>query len=122
MTTVSVSYNPEWNCIVNVITGDVDKAATIELVDKVAELSEQYDCKRVINDIREAENKLSVTELFYLPERTIKGSFDRSWKRVLVVTEFYDEVLFYEDTANNQGIRLKVVTSMEDALAWLNED
>jgi hypothetical protein len=119
---VNVTYNPQWNCIVSTWVGSLDKPATIEFTEKLAELSETHDCKRVINDIRQAENKLSVTELFYLPGRVIQGKFDRSWKRAIIVEEFFDEALFYEDTATNQGIRVKVVTSMEEALEWLNQD
>ncbi|MCB9203769.1 MAG: hypothetical protein H6603_02225 [Flavobacteriales bacterium] len=122
MPTVSASYNPEWNCIVSTWVGSLDKSATIEFIDKLAELSETHDCKRVINDIRQAENKLSVTELFYLPGRVIQGKFDRTWKRAIVVKEFFDEALFYEDTATNQGLRVKIVTSIEEALAWFDED
>jgi hypothetical protein len=122
MSHVTAKYHPEWNCIVSTWVGSLDKPATIEFTDKLAELSEIHDCKRVINDIRQAENKLSVTELFYLPGRLIQGKFDRTWKRAIVVEEFFDEALFYEDTATNQGIRVKVVTSMEEALEWLNQD
>ena len=117
---VDVVYNSNWNCIVNTIIGAVDTPSTEELISSVAALSEKHNCRRCITDIRQAENQLSIMELYYLPERAVQGNFDRTWKRAIVVNELFDEAIFYEDTANNQGLMVRIFTSTEDALDWLN--
>lgn len=89
------------------------------MVRKMIEISEVYKCKRVIHDISGAENKFSITDLYYLPSKVAAKGFDRTWKRAIIVKELFEEVEFYEDTANNQGVQVKVFTKIEDALKWL---
>ena len=89
-------------------------------LEKIQGLAEVHDCKALINDIREAESGLSVTDLYYLPQRSVKGAFNHSWRRAILVKNVFDEAAFYEDTASNQGLDTKVVTSVSEALDWVH--
>lgn len=116
---VNTYYNSDWNCIVNTFRGSVDKTTMDEMLQNMVTISEVHDCKRCIHDIRQATNMFSITELYFLPEKMVQKGFDRTWKRAIVANERFKEAEFYEDTANNRGIKVKVFTSMEDALKWL---
>lgn len=116
---IEVTYNLEMNCIESVISGILDKHAALNSAEKVAKLSEQHNCRRCLTDIRNAELSLSVVDLYQLPPQLVKGNLDQTWKRAILTNELIEEAFFYEDTATNQGLQVKVFVDQEAALKWL---
>ncbi len=82
-------------------------------------LAKDHKCKRFLNDMREAEIKLSITDLYYASAEAILSEFDRTWKRAILVKEKTRELEFYEITASNKGLTLKVFEDYDEALDWL---
>lgn len=119
-TTISVAYNSEWGCVVNTITGPIAQEDAERSIQQVSALCTEHGCKRILNDIRLAQNKLSVAELYHLPKKAVGPGLDRTCKRAILVQEMFADARFYEDAASNAGIRVKVFDSLDNALQWLH--
>ena len=117
---VQVVYNSEWGCIVNTISGTITQEVASEAANKIAQLAKLHNCIRCLNDVREATSQLSITNLYYLPDKVAELGVGRSMKRAILVKERFEESSFYEDTTANKGIRVKVFTDLDEALNWLH--
>ncbi len=69
--------------------------------------------------MREAEIKMSIADLYYVSAEAIVEEFDRSWKRAILVKEKTEEIEFYEITAKNKGLDLKIFDNFDEAMTWL---
>ena len=83
-------------------------------------MAKEHNCKRFLNDMRKANILLSVADLFDLPKLLSVEEFNRSWKRAVFVGENrFEEFKFYETTAINKGLQVKVFTEKSMAIEWL---
>jgi hypothetical protein len=115
----NVNYNQEHNCLIGNFEGDLDLENSKEYVKEVARKAKKNNCKRFLNDLRKANIKLSIVDLYYMPEMVILEELDRTWKRAVVVKENMEKVDFYETTAHNRGLRVKVFNDINKAIEWL---
>jgi len=88
-------------------------------VQEVVHRAKENNCKRFLNDLQIANISLSIADLYETPAMVLQEEFDRTWKRAVVVKEGSDKTDFYETTASNRGISIKVFTHKNEALAWL---
>lgn len=116
---ISVTYDEAHDCLVGKYVGVLEPKNVKEYGDEILRLTRIHDCKRLLNDMREAEIKLSITDLYYASAEAIMGEFNRNWKRAVVVKEKTEEMDFYEITATNKGLTIKVFDDYKEALAWL---
>jgi hypothetical protein len=116
---ITVTYDEVHDCLVGKYVGRFEPGDVREYGNEIIKLARIHNCKRFLNDMREAEIKLSITDLYYASAEAIMSEFDRDWKRAIVVKEKTKEMEFYEITASNKGLTLKVFDSYEKALAWL---
>ena len=116
---IHVTYDKAHNCLIGKYTGVLESGNVKEYGDEIVKWTRIHPCKRFLNDMRDAEIKLSITDLYYVSSEAIMSEFDREWKRAVVVKEKTKELEFYEITASNKGLTLKVFDDYEKALAWL---
>ena len=99
--------------------GEVD-----EIITKTAKIAKENDCRLIFNDFREVSRKLSILQIYELPDRirTIFTSFGINvglYKRANVVAKDWDEYIFHENVMVNRGQKEKVFTDMDEAKKWL---
>lgn len=116
---ISVVYDESLNCLIGKYVGIFEPKHVNAYGNEILKLAKIHRCKRFLNDLREAEFKFSITDLYYASAEAIVGEFDRSWKRALVLKEKTKETEFYEITANNKGLTLKIFDNYNEALEWL---
>lgn len=116
---ISVVYDEKHNCLIGKWIGAFELKHVEEYGDEILSLAKIHKCKRFLNDMREADIKLSITDLYYASAEATTGEFDRTWKRALVVKEKTKEIEFYEITASNKGIIIKIFDDYNEALEWL---
>ena len=118
---IRVTYNKTHNYLIGKYTGVLESGNVREYGIEILKWVRIHNCKRFMNDLREAVIKLSITDLYYASSTAIMSEFDLTWRRAVLVKNYTKEMEFYEVTAANKGLALKVFDSHEKALAWLLE-
>lgn len=116
---ISVTYDEVHNCLYGKAVGAFEPKHVKEYGDEILRVARIHNCKRFLNDMREADLRLSITDLYYASAEAMIGEFDRTWKRALIVKELTKEIEFYEITATNKGLIIKVFDNYDEALKWL---
>lgn len=90
------------------------------------QMAKEQGCFRVLNDMRGATLKLSMVEVYNLPNliaetASTAGLQVYKFKRALVISE--DQVLlpFFENVSRNRLHKLRLFHSIESAEQWLFE-
>ncbi len=117
-----LEYSSEYDVLIARFSGTFTPETSEQYFGEIAAAAAKHPCRRFLNDIREAQWVSTISDMFYFPNKVIRETFDRSWRRALVVRqEDYDDIEFYEIAAVNKGLSLKIFTDYGEALAWLRE-
>lgn len=116
----NVTYNKEHNCLLGKGFGVFSIEMIEPYIAKIDKMATEYKCRRFVNDLSMADIKFSVSELFFTPPKVVARNFDRNWVRAIVVKKITDDWSFYETTALNQGLKVKIFTSLKDAYGWMD--
>ncbi len=119
-----VIYNSELHIVESRLQGDMTLGEVDEIITKTAKIAKENDCRLIFNDFREVSRKLSILQIYELPDRirTIFTSFGINvgpYKRATVVAKDWDEYIFHENVMINRGQKEKVFTDMDEAKKWL---
>ena len=114
-----ITYNQEHNFLMGKFIGDLNSENAKVYMNEIERAAKKHDCKRFINDLREATILLSIGDFYNAPARMATGAFGRSWRRAIVVKQKLDKLDFFETTSANQGFYVKVFEDMDEALKWL---
>lgn len=116
----SVIYDQDLDCLTGKVDGNLGPENLGAYVEEIERMARKHPCQRFLNDCRNAVIKLSVIDVYDTPGLVIKENFGRRWKRALLVSEDeIDKARFFEDTANNRGVLVKIFTEEKEALDWL---
>ncbi len=115
----SVSYDPATECLMCRISGDVDPSLEDAFTDETLSLWREHGYKRLLNDLREANLKLSTPYLYFLPKRLEVAGFNRLVKRALVVSRAEIDVTCFEEASYIRGHQVKIFRDPEEAKQWL---
>ena len=114
-------YDQEHDCLVGHFTGDMDIQSAELYLKEVVPMTRKHDSKRILNDMRNANIKMGIMDIYKLPSIVIRDTFDRSWPRAVIVKEKNVKLLhFYETVALNRGIQVKIFTDIEEGIRWLS--
>lgn len=116
----TVIYNRDAEILTGHFTGTLDRQSLGDYVAEITRMASRYPCHRFLNDCREAVVQMSVVDIYETPALVVSEGFSHKWKRALLVAEEkYDDACFFEDAANNRGVKVKVFTDDAQAIAWL---
>ena len=123
----TVIYNSELHIVESKLQGDMTLGEVQEIISKIAKTAKEKDCRLILSDFREVSRKLSILEIYELPDRikTIFTSFDINvlqYKRANVVAKDLGDYVFHENVMVNRGQNEKVFTDIDQAKKWLKEN
>ena len=123
----TVIYNSELHIVEAKLQGDMTLGEVQETISKIAKIAKEKDCRLILSDFREVSRKLSILEIYELPDRikTIFTSFDINvlqYKRANVVAKDLGDYVFHENVMVNRGQNEKVFTDIDRAKKWLMEN
>lgn len=115
----NVAYSPEHDCLICTIAGDLNLEKVGDCVKQITEEAKKNNCKCLLNDLRRANLDLSIVDLYMTAEKVISKELDRSWRRAIVVDVDSEKAEFYETTAHNRGLSIRIFNDIDEALKWL---
>jgi hypothetical protein len=123
----TVIYNSELHLVESQLQGDMTVGEAEEIVTEIAKIAKEKDCQSIYIDFRNVSQKLSILEMYRLPDRTknIFAAFGMNillYKRANVVAKDLDDYIFHENVMVNRGQNEKVFTDIDQAKAWLMEN
>jgi len=123
----TVIYNSELHIVESKLQGDMTLGEVEEIVTKIAKTAKEKDCRLIFIDFRKVSQKLSILQIYRLPDRTknIFTSFGMNvllYKRANVVAKDLDDYIFHENVMVNRGQNEKVFTDIDQAKEWLMEN
>lgn len=119
--TYTIQYDPENNCIMASMKGDVSLKKFKEFVNILKQKIEKYNCNKIFNDVRKINSKLSTFEIYYLPKEIKKAGINEFCKRALVVANDLKDIEFFETVCVNNGQCVKIFRDPDDAIEWLRK-
>lgn len=123
----TVVYNSELHIVESKLHGDMTVGEAKEIVTKIAKTAKEKDCRSIFIDFRKVSQKLSILEIYKLPDHTrnIFAAFDMNiflYKRANVVAKDLDDYIFHENVMVNRGQNERVFTDIDQAKEWLMEN
>ena len=120
----TVIYNSELHIVESKLQGDMTLGEAEEIITKIAKTAKEHDCRLIFTDFREVSRKLSILQIYELPDCTknIFTSFGINvllYKRANVVADDLDDYVFHENVMVNRGQNEKVFTDIDKAKKWL---
>ncbi len=119
-----VIYNSELHMVESKLQGDMTLGEVEEIIAKIAKIAKEKDCRLIFTDFNEVSRKLSISQIYELPNR-IKNIFTSIginvwlYKRANVVAKDLDDYVFHENVMANRGQNEKLFTDIEKAKKWL---
>lgn len=109
------------------IVGKVDGQFTLKAAQQLAEeytkLIESTGIKRILNDVRGAQNEIRDIEGYhYAYEKVKEIGLPRDIRAAIVVDKNDSSYWFQETVALNAGYSVKVFFSYDQAVRWLTKD
>ena len=127
----SVHYDSKYDCVFARIEGEIEMKELDDFAKEVVKQTSEHDCRRLINDLRKAQVKLSTLELYELPHFIEGAGLDRLCKRAVVVSQDFDDYRFFENISRRRGHlveifadsdKFSIFRDMEKAKEWLGLD
>lgn len=116
-----VTYSEENNFLMGEGYGQFTEQMIEPYIIKIDRMAAKHDCKRFINNLSKVDIQFSISELFFTPTKVVAKYFDRTWARAIIVKKITDDWKFFETTAKNQGLNVKIFTSIQEAQKWFDE-
>jgi len=114
-----LNYDEEKNLIIGRINGEFDISTVKEMAKQTGKMIERTGCKKLINDLREANFKASTLEIYSLPNIVNSMGVPQGCKRAILVNNDFSDARFFEDVFFNTGNYLKIFKDYEQAIKWL---
>ena len=115
----SVTYDPETDCIYVSIEGELNLPLFNRMAAEVARCMNEHDCRRILNDLRQAIPAESAIDIYSMPKRAVEAGVAHTVKRALLVSDTASDFRFLETVFINRGNIVQLFTSIEDAKRWL---
>lgn len=120
----NVEYDEENDCVVFTLEGRFDLESAGVYASEMSRVLAAHDCKRLLNDFRGAEMRLSTMDTLNLQkvvnEIFAEAGVGRGLRRAAVVPkEAADIPLFFETVAANRGDNVRIFADMDAAMDWL---
>jgi len=95
----TVFYDSELGMVESELQGEMTLGEVEEIITKIAQLAKEKDCRLIFTDFRGVSRKLSILQIYELPDRikNIFATFDMNvllYKRANVVAKDLDDYIF----------------------------
>ncbi len=120
----TVIYNSDLHIVESKLQGNMTPSEVDEIITHIAQISKEQDCHLILMDFRNISQKLSMIQIFELPDR-VKNIFAAFGMNVLfytranVVANDLDDYIFHENVMVDRGQNEKVFTDIDKAIKWL---
>jgi len=114
-----IYYNEEQDYIVVTVDGEFALSNLKELAADVARFIEQYDCNRILNDLRRASLTQDSFNIYNMPKTASQAGIEPRYRRALVVSGHTSDFRFLETVFLNQGHNVKMFTDINAAMRLL---
>ena len=117
-----IIYQKEKGYIAVTVTGNFVLSALMDLAVDVAKRVAQYDCHRILNDMRQAKLTRDTLDIYSMPSGAREAGIVQHDKRALLVSEHSSDFHFLETVFINQGHQVKLFTQADEAVRWLLDE
>ena len=117
-----INYKKEHDYLAVTVEGGFALSNLKDLAADIAKSIAQYDCNRILNDMRQAKLTKGTIDIYNMPKTARSSGLDTYCKRALVVSEKSSDFHFLETVFRNQGHNVKMFTDIEDAMSWLLDE
>ena len=119
----SIDFDPQGFIHVT-LRGKLTMDLISTLVNEITQVVQEYQCFRLLIDIQEMEVKLSVAQVYALPDLFSQlaensGFTITSFKRALLMKQTHSLFHFFETISVNRGQNVHIFHDVEAARQWL---
>lgn len=115
----SINYDSSAHIVYVIVEGELNLSLLRGIASDVAQHVKKHNCKRILNDMRDAKPTKSIQEIFNMPKQANKSGVTPDIKRALVVSEYSSSFKFLETVFVNQGNTVHLFDCMSTAKSWL---
>ena len=115
----SIKYTNETNCIYVSIEGTFDLSLFDSMAAEVAQYVNEFGCRRILNDMRQATPIGSTFDIYSMPKHALEAGVTRNVRRALLVRGSFSQFRFLETVFVNQGNMVQLFNNIDDAKQWL---
>jgi hypothetical protein len=109
----SVKYHPKFDCVFAKIEGKIDIKIAQEFAKEAIKQTAEHNCRKLLNDLRKAQVKLSTFDIYHLPSSIEKAGLDHLCKRALLVSRDFDDYRFFENISRSHGHLVEIFTDSD---------
>jgi hypothetical protein len=103
------------------VIGEFDNQELSKVSTALIEAQQEHDCYNILFDCRRAVSKLRTIEIHQRPKVAQSLGLSMHSKIAVVYKIQVDDYQFYENTAYNQGMIVKLFSDFRKARKWLLE-
>jgi len=116
-----ITHDADTDCVRTLIEGELDMDLVRKIANDLRDVAFHNGCKYYLSDIRQADVKLNLWEIYELPELTA-SVLPPSFRAALIVRSESDLSRFYQNASRNYDQSIKVFTDIQAAERWLFDD
>ena len=122
----TITYNSEAHIVEIKVQEDLLLSEAKEILSETARAIKEHNCFLTLTDMREATNKLSILEIYKLPEllsaalASLEINLHRM-RRAIVVEKDLKDYNFFETVTINRAQYAKLFFDIDEAKKWLLE-
>ncbi len=125
--THTINYNPETRIIEIKVQGDFSLKEVREIISESMRVAKEQNCFLILNDLREAKLKISIVEVYEIPNiisglLAPSGHHAHEFKRAFVAPTGLTDYRFFETVSTNRGQTAKLFYNIDKARKWLIEE
>jgi hypothetical protein len=117
-----VGFNTRWSCIHSVFSGPVTTQDSDDATVEALSLARGNVRHLFFTDLMSAESRLSIFDIYYIPEKWLAAGASKANRLVLVAPaegKLWDDVRFYEHRCCSRGWDVKAFSCRQRAIDWL---
>ena len=115
-----ITYDPKIDCVVNTISGDLDKNLVGNFFMEVGKVAAENNCRRMLSYLRTAKIVAPATDIYDMASSLEKLQIQRTFRRAIVISQDHKDYAFWETVCYNQGHQIvKIFHNYEKAKDWV---
>jgi hypothetical protein len=112
-------YDPKDRCVVARMSGEVGLPLVQAVLSEEVILAERNQCSRVLYDMREADPRLSESDMSQVPKLASEAGVKLWYKEAIVANGNRDRLSYLETVSEREGQEIRVFDTLGEAKTWL---